>query len=177
MGVSCHPSPAGILSGAWGKNIPTRWSESYPRADESCEDCGFREGPRKAERDYCRFFNQAPQKQSHGTTKPPAHFDRQHANSCRSGKRSPTDGLSRTERHGIPGKGRTPTALGARPELVKWVGRIHRSRTPRTPSQILSWPRQGSGPVSQSVSAQKRPLEGFDQGAANSCLSHENGTP
>jgi hypothetical protein len=34
MGVSCHPSPAGILSGELGKRIPAPWGGSYPRADD-----------------------------------------------------------------------------------------------------------------------------------------------
>ena len=64
MGVSSHPSPAGILSGELGKRIPAPWGGSHPRADDelyseswgSCEDCGSHKGLRKAERDYCRFF-------------------------------------------------------------------------------------------------------------------------
>jgi len=40
-------SPSGILGCERGKRILARWGESHPQADESCEDCGFREGPRK----------------------------------------------------------------------------------------------------------------------------------
>ncbi|MCL5065135.1 MAG: hypothetical protein M1600_08710, partial [Firmicutes bacterium] len=51
-------SPFGLLGGEPGNHVLARWGESHPRADESCEVCGLRTESKKAERNYCRFFNQ-----------------------------------------------------------------------------------------------------------------------
>ena len=60
MGVSCHLSPTRILSGELGKRIPAPWGESHPRADESCEVCGSREGREKPNEIIIGFSNQFP---------------------------------------------------------------------------------------------------------------------
>ncbi len=58
MGVSCHPSPAGILSGAWGKNIPARWGGSHPRAENPVRTAGPVRGREKPKEIIVGFFNQ-----------------------------------------------------------------------------------------------------------------------
>ena len=58
MGVSCHPSFAGILSGVWRKNIPMRWAEATPKQTNSVRTADPVRGREKPKEIIIGFFNQ-----------------------------------------------------------------------------------------------------------------------